>query len=248
VADKKVQPIIIKRKKVSGHGHHGGAWKVAFADFMTAMMAFFLVLWLMGSDDETKAAVANYFNNPTSALRPDLVSKETMPLGDKVGVGDELLKGADGEVPQEMIEKPQRPMMDGDSAAAEEQPSDVAVKMATSGDKFQVEIIRFSILESDLFKSGTVDKWTAQAPAILYKLGKLTRGFKGNLMITAQFGRDEGSYEFQVSRAVAIQKYLSEKKWIEEERVITNVTKNGHTRNDREPANAGNRFQFELAP
>lgn len=66
--EEKKAPIIIKRKKVSGHGgHHGGAWKVAFADFMTAMMAFFLVMWLMGSDDETKAAVAAYFNNPSLA-------------------------------------------------------------------------------------------------------------------------------------------------------------------------------------
>lgn len=66
--DDKKAPIIIKRKKVSGHGgHHGGAWKVAFADFMTAMMAFFLVMWLMGSDEETKAAVAAYFNNPSLA-------------------------------------------------------------------------------------------------------------------------------------------------------------------------------------
>lgn len=58
------QPIIIKRKKHGGHGHHGGAWKVAFADFMTAMMAFFLVLWLVGQKDEVKQAVAGYFRDP----------------------------------------------------------------------------------------------------------------------------------------------------------------------------------------
>ncbi len=58
------QPIIIKRKK-SGHGgHHGGAWKVAFADFMTAMMAFFLVMWLVNQSDPVKQAVAAYFRDP----------------------------------------------------------------------------------------------------------------------------------------------------------------------------------------
>ncbi len=58
------QPIIIRRKK-SGHGgHHGGAWKVAFADFMTAMMAFFLVMWAVGQKDEVKQAVAGYFRDP----------------------------------------------------------------------------------------------------------------------------------------------------------------------------------------
>jgi chemotaxis protein MotB len=57
--------IIIKRPKKGGHGHHGGAWKVAYADFVTAMMALFIVLWLMGSDDEVKKAVASFFNNPS---------------------------------------------------------------------------------------------------------------------------------------------------------------------------------------
>ena len=64
--DEKNVTIVIKKKKGGSHaGHHGGAWKVAYADFVTAMMAFFMVMWLMGSDEETKAAVAGYFNDPT---------------------------------------------------------------------------------------------------------------------------------------------------------------------------------------
>ena len=59
------QPIIVKRvKKVAG-GHHGGAWKIAFADFATAMMAFFLVMWLMTSaTPEQKKAISGYFQDP----------------------------------------------------------------------------------------------------------------------------------------------------------------------------------------
>ncbi len=61
----KTQPIIIVKKKGSSHvGHSGGAWKVAYADFVTAMMALFIVLWLMGSSDRVKKAVAGYFNDP----------------------------------------------------------------------------------------------------------------------------------------------------------------------------------------
>ena len=57
--------IIIIKKKSGGHGgHHGGAWKLAYADFVTAMMAFFMVLWLVGLDVETKKAVEGYFQNP----------------------------------------------------------------------------------------------------------------------------------------------------------------------------------------
>ena len=59
------QNVIIVKKKKGGHGgHHGGAWKVAFADFMTAMMAFFLVMWLVGQSKPIKAAVAGYFRDP----------------------------------------------------------------------------------------------------------------------------------------------------------------------------------------
>jgi chemotaxis protein MotB len=59
-----IQPIVVK-KKVSHAGHHGGAWKVAYADFVTAMMALFIVLWLMGSSEPVKKAVAGYFRDPS---------------------------------------------------------------------------------------------------------------------------------------------------------------------------------------
>lgn len=64
MADDKDQPIIIKKKKGGGYGHHGGAWKIAYADFVTAMMAFFLVLWIVGLDVKTRNGLAEYFANP----------------------------------------------------------------------------------------------------------------------------------------------------------------------------------------
>jgi chemotaxis protein MotB len=60
------RPIYVKRKKVVAGGHHGGAWKVAYADFVTAMMAFFLVMWLVASvSKEQRAAIFDYFKNPS---------------------------------------------------------------------------------------------------------------------------------------------------------------------------------------
>ena len=62
---KKLQPIIVKKIKRGGHGHHGGAWKIAYADFVTAMMAFFLLMWLLGSTTEgDKKGIADYFSSP----------------------------------------------------------------------------------------------------------------------------------------------------------------------------------------
>ena len=61
--------IIIKKKVAGGGGHHGGSWKVAYADFVTAMMAFFMVMWILGMDDKTKKAIEGYFSNPVGVKK-----------------------------------------------------------------------------------------------------------------------------------------------------------------------------------
>ncbi|WP_374562126.1 flagellar motor protein MotB [Ideonella sp.] len=62
---KKLQPIIVKKVRKGGHATHGGAWKIAYADFVTAMMAFFLLMWLLGSTTEgDKKGIADYFSSP----------------------------------------------------------------------------------------------------------------------------------------------------------------------------------------
>jgi len=75
------QPIVIK-KIVKKGGHHGGEWKVAFADFATAMMAFFLLLWLLGfADDIQKGAISEYFQNPAGVQGPGGASTSMIDFG-----------------------------------------------------------------------------------------------------------------------------------------------------------------------
>jgi chemotaxis protein MotB len=75
--------IIVKKKKKGGHGHHGGAWKVAYADFVTAMMAFFLVMWLVTAvSKEQRAAIFDYFKNPS--MEP---GKSPKPAPGQMGPG-----------------------------------------------------------------------------------------------------------------------------------------------------------------
>lgn len=247
MADKdKKQPIIIKRKKGHGHGAHGGAWKVAYADFVTAMMAFFMVMWLLGSDEETKAAVSNYFNNPTSVLRMDLSSAENIPLGDKTGAGESVLKGADGEVPEELVKTPSKPVLEGNTKA--EDASDAAARLASSGDKVMVEVMKFSVAESDLFEPGSSEKWRADAGKIFAKIGKLAKNHEfGKIYVKGSFGEDTGNYEFQVSRTVAVARYLVDRKMVEEDRIVTSVKKKKRESADpygREPASVGPRIEF----
>src|ERR1051325_1529756 len=60
----KKKVIIIKKVKKGHGGHHGGAWKVAYADFVTAMMAFFMVMWILGMDQNLRDSIEGYFANP----------------------------------------------------------------------------------------------------------------------------------------------------------------------------------------
>ena len=61
-----VEPeIVIVKKKAAHQGHHGGAWKVAYADFVTAMMALFIVLWMMNASKQVQEAVGGYFKDPS---------------------------------------------------------------------------------------------------------------------------------------------------------------------------------------
>ena len=62
-------PIVIKRKAAAHGGHHGGAWKVAYADFVTAMMALFIVLWLLNSSKQVQEAIGGYFKDPTGTSK-----------------------------------------------------------------------------------------------------------------------------------------------------------------------------------
>lgn len=106
--EKHQEIIIIKRGGEGEHGHHGGAWKIAFADFMTAMMALFLVLWLINAaNEETKKAVASYFNPVKLVDR----NRSVKGLHDAEGVQE-----IEVQVPNEQF-----PEQNNDTEAAEEE-------------------------------------------------------------------------------------------------------------------------------
>jgi chemotaxis protein MotB len=82
---KQLQPIIVKKIKKGGHAVHGGAWKIAYADFVTAMMAFFLLMWLLGSTSEgDKKGLSEFFNTPL---------KVAMQGGSGAGASNSILNG-----------------------------------------------------------------------------------------------------------------------------------------------------------
>jgi chemotaxis protein MotB len=88
----KSQPIIVIKKKSGHSGHHGGAWKVAYADFVTALMSLFIVLWLMNQSEQVKKAVAGYFNDPkgTASLLGTTMSGNGAPVAENQNALEKL--------------------------------------------------------------------------------------------------------------------------------------------------------------
>src|SRR5918992_3910891 len=85
MADDAQRPIIVRRKKRKSGGHHGGAWKIAYADFVTAMMAFFLLMWLLGSTAKGDLdGISEYFKTPL---------KVALQGGPAVADSSHLIKG-----------------------------------------------------------------------------------------------------------------------------------------------------------
>jgi len=112
---KNQQPVIVVKKKGGHGGHHGGAWKVAYADFVTAMMAFFLVMWLVGQSPKVKEAVGGYFRDPVG-------------FSNKTGKG--TLDGGSSPVKSMKFEK----------ADAEKKREEEKQKLSTAGDKIRETI------------------------------------------------------------------------------------------------------------
>lgn len=100
-AQRNAAPVIIKRKKVvGGDGHHGGAWKVAYADFVTAMMAFFMLMWLLNATTEKqRKGIADYFN-PNVPINRISGGGDAMFGGDSVFAKDTLAKNGSGGMPR----------------------------------------------------------------------------------------------------------------------------------------------------
>ena len=124
---KNASPVIIKRKKVvAGEGHHGGAWKVSYADFVTAMMAFFLLMWLLNATTEKqRKGIADYFN-PTIPLNRISGGGEAMFSGDSVFTNDALAKSGTGGLPR-------IPNLEADSVSISKDRQDAAKEAAELG-------------------------------------------------------------------------------------------------------------------
>lgn len=154
-------PIIIKKKIVHG-GHHGGAWKVAYADFVTAMMALFIVLWLMSSSEQVKKAVAGYFQDPTGR------TKHLMGSG-MAGSGENL------DLKKDNMDKLKETIEDAMKKAPELQKLKDQVQMTVTGEGLRIELLETEA--GTFFESGNANPTgpgVDMLKMIATQLGKMT--------------------------------------------------------------------------
>jgi chemotaxis protein MotB len=216
-AKKEGVTIVIKKIQGGGAGAHGGAWKVAYADFVTAMMCFFLVMWLMGADEETKSEISHYFNHPNTPYNKgkDERTETVNPLGEKFGQGDTILKGANGGVPDDLVQTPLRDLKE----EVETKLGDITFGLELDSD---VDELKFSIPGDEVFVEGG----TEIKPEIHKRLDQLAKIFskvQGNILIEGHLDKKapltgEDPYLFSTQRAIAVMGYFVKNGHMEEDR------------------------------
>ena len=160
------QTIIIVKKKINAAGHHGGAWKVAYADFVTAMMAFFMVMWLMGSSEDVQKAVAGYFNDPTGT------GKKTG--SSMAGSGETLMVSKDNMKDlKEQLEQAMKDMPEFETVKDQ-------VKMTITGEGLRIELME---TEKGMFFDSGSPSPTGNGRDVLANLAKELGQMDNNVLI-----------------------------------------------------------------
>src|SRR5215831_13311886 len=192
-------PIIIKKKAAHG-GHHGGAWKVAYADFVTAMMALFIVLWLLNSSNQVKEAVGGYFKDPTG---------KSKKVGNGVhGSGENFALSKDNmEKLKQELQKSVRKLNDFEKLSKQ-------IEMTITSEGLRVELLESEV--GTFFTSGGTspsDKGREMLVMLAQELGKLPNkisieGHTDSKPFAAQ--NNYGNWELSADRANAARRLMQQ--------------------------------------
>ncbi|MBN9663123.1 MAG: OmpA family protein [Acidobacteria bacterium] len=193
-------PIIVVRRKKGHGGHHGGAWKVAYADFVTAMMALFIVLWLLSSDEKVKKAVGGYFMDPTGNGK--MVGSNRAGAGTGIELTSENMSKLKEKIEAAMKELPK----------FEQMKNNVQVTVTNEG-------LRIELLEKEsgmFFESGNA-KPSPQGTELIRMLGEQLSQLPNKLLIEGHtdakpYASEAGytNWELSADRANCARRVLQE--------------------------------------
>jgi len=207
---KRDEPVIIIKKKGGKHDHyHGGSWKVAYADFVTAMMAFFLVMWIMGMSDGVRNVVQGYFNDPLGTLEDRPISPLSVFDGGSGHGGDAGL-GSQYGIFVSLAQSLRTGFSEGGFADLE-----VEVEVSVTDDGLRIELMESS--DEDLFfrtGSAEVRPTLVAAMAVIGRELKLLQhpmvveGHTDARPFVRESVTDYGNWELSVDRANAVRRTL----------------------------------------
>jgi len=200
VNNQETPPIIVIRKKGGHGGHHGGAWKVAYADFVTAMMALFIVLWLLNSSEKIRKAVSSYFKDPSGTGQHS--GSASTGTGETLSINKDNMDNLKEELEQALKKSPEYEKLKN------------YVQMSVTGEGLRVEL-----LESEkgiFFESGSPTPSSAGKELIIRLADQLGR-LPNRLMIEGHTdsrpftGRpDYSNWELSTDRANAARRIMEE--------------------------------------
>jgi chemotaxis protein MotB len=193
-----LQPIIIIKKKVNHGGHHGGAWKVAYADFVTAMMALFIVLWLLNSSVQVRKAISAYFQDPAGTGKQ--TGSGSAGTGEAVSIGMNDMDKLKEKLEQALKKSPEFEKLKD------------YVEMSVTGDGLRIEMIESE--HGIFFESGS-GRPSKIGREMILRLSDELQKMPNDLLIEGHtdakpFANDEeySNWELSVDRANAARKLM----------------------------------------
>lgn len=191
-------PIIVIKKKGGHGGHHGGAWKVAYADFVTAMMALFIVLWLMNSSKKVQDAVGGYFKDPTATSK--MIGSDIRGSGDSFNVSKDNMEELKEQLQHAMRQVPNIDRLRNH------------IDMTVTAEGLRIELMESAT--SSFFNSGNSDP-NVDGREILEPLAKELGGLPNKIAIEGHTDskpypqqNSYGNWELSVDRANAVRKLM----------------------------------------
>lgn len=205
--------VIVVRRKPAHHPHHGGSWKVAYADFVTAMMAFFLVMWIMGMESDVKDMVQGYFNNPVGFSKGFSGGENVLSVGASP-VNSELRRLAvlAREHQRQRFEETRQHILDRLGASEELRTLRAQIEIVVTQEGLRIELVETATGET-FFGSGsaTVQPLAGRALAIIgAELGRLPNPvlIEGHTDAAQFGGAGYTNWELSVDRALAARRLM----------------------------------------
>ena len=189
--------VIIKRKKAHG-GHHGGAWKVAYADFVTAMMALFIVLWLLSTSDQVKQAISGYFRDPHGQGK--MVGSGVAGTGESLALNRQDMGKLKGKLEDAVRSMPKFDRLKNN------------LEMTVTGEGLRLELLEDE--KGTFFQSGNA-KPTGEGEELLHRLAEELGKMPNNIVIEGHTDsrpysgqRDYTNWELSADRANAARRVM----------------------------------------